>query len=286
MRSFFQDYLARPYVGDRAIEDGLPNQITRTYLASRSDASHYGPARGATLEESDSTHAADCPPEVEWLTAAVDVQRGGQRAPGRLYYVATGWDAQGRSFDLAWGHLILAPVGTQPNTAELHAGLDRMHALLASLAQEYGRPLARRGVDVGDRQDELRLWLIKHPEWWPVKGMASSMKADQKQSRLFDMGGTICRREITERAGRWWLYWIDTPNCRREAQSAFRVPAMKPGAAHLPVGLSNNDTIVRHYCGTAEIPSHAGGSRWSEKDADRKHHPEWQRRVDYLDCRT
>nr|MBA3708134.1 phage terminase large subunit family protein [Planctomycetota bacterium] len=232
-------------------------------------------------------HASDCPPEVDFLTATVDVQRGGQRAPGRLYYLVTGWNGtDGRSYDLAWGHLILAPIGVQPTTGELHSGLDRMAALMTGLAAEWGRPLARRGVDVGDRQDELRLWLTKHPDWWAIKGAAGTIRPDLKASIGFDLGGTIYRREQQERNGRWWLYIIDTDPCRREAQAAFRVPPGKAGAAHLPKDLVVADTLLRHYCATCEIPDGKGGSKWSQRETDRKHHPEYQLRHDLLDCRT
>jgi hypothetical protein len=281
MRKFVRYRLCQPYTGDKISDDGTPQQISKTYLAARSEASTFHVEERSKEKDGDGYWVAQCPSEVEAIVAACDVQRGGVNAPGRLYFLLTGFDSSFRTWDLSWGSLVLAPIGTAPNTAQLHAGLDRLHDLWNSLTSErFGKPLIRRGVDVGDRQDEIRQWLTRRPEWWPVKGESHGMKADDKG---FDAPGWLYRRP---QEGRWYLYHVDVNQARRQAQMQFLVPVGKPGAAHLPKGLNRQDSLVSHYCATAEIPDGRGGTRWSEREIDRKHHADWARRHDLLDCRT
>ena len=279
LRSFYRDRLSQPYTLDQATEDSAPQQLTRAWLAARSTGSHYGFSRQPIRDENgDGYYISECPPEVEAIVAACDVQRGGLRAPPRLYFLVTGFTADFRTYDLAWGSLVMAPMGQAgASTAELHAGLDRLDALVSELGQDYGRTVVRRGVDVGDRQDEIRQWLIRHPSWWPVKGSGNS-KADDNH---FDIGGWIYRRQ---QEGRWHLYLIEVEKVRQQAQNGFLVKPNTPGAAHLPRGILAQDSIAKHYCATALIPDGRGGVTWSWKRcAD---HFEWNNRRDLLDCRT
>lgn len=286
MRSFYQDYLTQQYVGEEAAEDGAPAKISCDVLAARSETSDYGPPRDLHEEGGDSIHTTECPTAVDWLVVSADIQRGGQNAPGRAYFYVTGFNTTDfRSFDLCWGHIVMAPAGREPTVSELHAGLDRLSGLVRDLAQTYAKPMVRRGIDVGDRQDELRLWLIKNAEWIALKGAAAEMKADMKASSGYDVAGIIYRRQQQERGVRWWLHFIDTDSARREAQAAFLVPAGKPGAAHLPKGLDRQTTIIKHLCATAEISDGKGGARWASSQKDRKYHPDWQSRHDLLDTR-
>ncbi|HYG66396.1 MAG TPA: terminase gpA endonuclease subunit, partial [Anaeromyxobacteraceae bacterium] len=182
--------------------------------------------------------------------------------------------------DVAWGSLVVSPVGMQATTEGMHEGLNRLNRFAVTYASEAGRPLVRRGVDVGDRQDELRLWLVRNRDWWAVKGSNGAMRLDDNG---FDLAEWLYRRE---QEGRWYLYLVDVDSVRRQAQAGFLVPPGKPGAAHLPSGVTIQDSIVRHYCALAEIPDGRGGTRWSERERDRELHAEWQRRHDLLDCRV
>ncbi len=280
MRQFYRDQLCRVYLGDRLDqEDGVPSKLTRGHLVARSAASVYGPTRDIKGGDgADGYHIAPCPAEVAWMTAACDVQRGGRDAPGRLYFLLQGMDTAMRTWDLAWGSLSVSPIGTQANTEEMHRGLDRLDSLLRELQEEMGRPLVRRAVDVGDRQDELRQWLIKNREWWPIKGTDPMKSADQ-----WDLSGWIYRRLQKDR---WYLYHIDTKLVRRQAQAGFLLAPGKVGAAHVPRGLRVTSALVRHYCATAEVPDARGGLRWTDRETDRKLHPDYARRHDLLDCRT
>lgn len=286
MRSFYQDYLTSSFVDESAKDDGIPAHITLDYLAERSNRSDYKMVREERKKDGDSWHTAEKHDGVQWFTLSVDVQRGGVKAPPRLYWLLMGWDPDWRSWDTAWGHVIVCPAGRQATEGELHAALDRLDGMTRSLEGEYGKPIARRGIDVADQQDALRDWLIKKPEWWAVRGAATKMTAHMEQSRGFDLAGWIYRREQQERSKRWWLYLMDTHACRQEAQNGFLAEGGKPGAAHIPYGLDRSSTLLRHYCASILIPDGRGGLRWSAGERDRQAHPEWQTRHDYLDNRT
>jgi phage terminase large subunit GpA-like protein len=283
MRKFTRMRLTAGYTSDAADdESGKPRQLTRAALAVRSASSTYGPAADARDADGDSIHVAPMAEGVEFMCATVDVQRGDEDAPPRLYWLLMGGDSCTTSWDQAWGSVTLSPPGSQANVRDLHAGLDRLNATLVRLCQQYDRPLLRRGVDVGDRQDEIRMWLARHPEWWAIKGSSGSMERKDP----YDLPGWIYRRPQEKDGHAWPLWFVDTDGARREAQQRFYVVAGNAGAAHLPRGLSEQTTLVRHYCSTAEIPGARGATRWSSGAKDRQHHPEWQRRNDYLACRT
>lgn len=282
MRSFYRDRLSREYVGDVNGEDAPPQQLTRAWLVARSAGSDFALAPITREKGGDSAYcAAECPPGPEALFLGVDVQRGGKEAPGRLYYVLMGVASDFRTWDLAYGSHILAPVGIQPTEAELHKGLDWLHEYSASLAGQYGRPIVRRLVDIGDRQEEIRRWQMRHAkDWWCVKGVAPGMKATD----AFDLQDWVYKRKMD--GGRWYAYEVDVQLVRFQAQAQYLVPAGKPGAAMLPRGVGGTDSLIKHYCATALIPDGRGGTRWSGKAEDRKYHFEFQFRHDLLDCRT
>lgn len=280
MRSFYRDRLTTGYTKDLEDADGAPARITCGYLAARSKASTYSINHGKEVhdEEGDSIHVSHKPEGVEFLTITEDVQQGGQRAPGRNYFLIQGWAADRRSWDLAWGHLVACPAGRSPSEPELHACLDRVHSLSEGIAKEIGSPLLKRGVDVGDRLPEIRRWLVRNPQWLAIRGVETNRKAMPG-----DLQGVIYKRQ---QEGGWTLYEIDVHEMRQRAQNGFLAPVGKPGAAHLPEGLTMQSSLIAHYCATALIADGKSGLRWSDRKEDRKHHPDWQKRHDLLDCRT
>lgn len=282
MRKFVRYRLCDLYTGDVNGEDAPPQQLTRAWLVARSAGSEFGLAPITREKGGDSAYcAAECPPGPEALFLGVDVQRGGKEAPGRLYYVLMGVASDFRTWDLAYGSHILAPVGIQPTEAELHKGLDWLHEYSAALAAQYGRPIVRRLVDIGDRQDEIRRWQMRHAkDWWCVKGVAPGMKATD----AFDLQDWVYKRKMD--GGRWYAYEVDVQLVRFQAQAQYLVPPGKPGSAMLPRGVGGTDSLIKHYCATALIPDGRGGTRWSGKAEDRKYHFEFQFRHDLLDCRT
>lgn len=272
MRSFWRDQLCRRYTGDSLTdEDGGAVHVTRSRLAALSEASQIKMAFERKDEDGDSIHTAEVPAWVEHITVGVDVQRGGERAPGRLYYLALGRGGA-RSAIVGFGTVACSAIGQQPTTEELYAGLDRLDGMLTEWSPN--RPITRKGVDVGDRQDELVRWLKSHPRWWAVKG-----SRELNVSEPGDLAGWVYRRP---QEGQWLLWLIAGESVRRQAQAELMGETGKPGSCALPHGLTRNDAIIRHLCGSIEYEP----GKWSSSPRDKMRHPEWNRRIDYLDCYT
>lgn len=282
MRKFRRYRECKTYTADKN-DEGLPLRLTRGYLVARSAASTYAIATHKREEAGDSLHVANLPTQGEhpaFLIPTIDVQRGGRDAPGRLYIIMRGWDHALRSWDLAWGHVVAAPIGRWPTAEELHRALTRADQLVNGLAIEYGLPIVRRGVDVGDRPDDLLPWIMGHRDWRAIKGADTRLQVKERE----DIPDVIYRREQTYEGRRYNLWQVSVSAVRKDFQGAYLVPPGRPSAAHVPQGLAVLDTLVSHYCATAEIPDGKGGTRWSTDAKDRKHHDEWQRRRDLLDC--
>lgn len=289
MRSFHRDRLTKPYV--QIDEDETPQRPTRRWLESRSIASTYGPAISTKEDDGDSLTTSSVPEWCEYLVAACDVQRGGQRAPGRLYWTITGHAGDGKTALCHWGTVALSPIGRDPTIGELHDGLSRLDGLVSSLVVDNRQQIVRRVVDVGDQMDAIVQWVRRNLRWWPIRGDGGRLKhelmATINGTRLVknpshtDLPGCLYPR--VQAAG-WWLYHIDTDSVRSRLHAAAMVAPGSAGAFHLPSGLDTTKAIIRHFCATAEIPDGRGGTRWSDRATDRAHHAEWQRRCDYLDC--
>lgn len=268
MRQFVRDRLTLPYSGDViSDEDGITVVPTRNRLAALSSASGYSLDVDRREEDGDSIHLAHLPVWVEHQAVAVDVQRGGDKAPGRLYYVVIGRGG-GRGAITGYGSLTACPKGRQPTKEELHVVLDRMTGLMKDWNPLA--PIVRRGVDVGDRQDDLRTWLRLHPDWWATKG-TDPMKAVDG-----DHPGWIYRRD---QDGGWRLYLIETKSSLRIAHGEL-MAGSGVGSLAIPKGLDRMSALVRHLCGTVEFQP----GKWSIAPKDRVHHPEWQKRIDYAHC--
>lgn len=294
MRRFFRDRLCLPYTGDRdAIEQH--HVIRCVGLAARSAASKYELSTHETIPGGDSRHWCSTAPDgVAYLTAGVDVNPGGERAPGRLYWLLIGSTPDGQIFDLGWGSVAISSEGTEATEHELHDGLTRLRLQLIEIAEELGLPLANVGCDVGDRQDEIRRWLVRHPDWTAVKDhIGKSLALETRYTHLgLAMDKPVHRRDLAgwvhwrfQKEG-WWLATIDTNEARHQAQTGFLVAPGKPGAYHLPKGVLAKDALIAHYCATGRIPNGKSGTRWADKKADREHWPDFQTRRDYLACRT
>jgi hypothetical protein len=267
MRSFVRDQLCRPYRGD-VVADDKPSILTRARIAALSEASIIHLDVNRTEEDGDSWHLSHVPEWVESMTVGVDVQRGGGRAPGRLYFLIFGRGG-GRGSVIGWGSVVAAPAGREPTEEELHAALDRLQEGLDNWAPSA--PFVRKGIDVGDRQDELMRWIKLHRDWWPVKG------AGELKAMAGDHAGWIYRRDQDG----FRLYLIEGATVRGRAQAEIMAGAVVGGIA-MPHGIKRESALTRHLCGTVE---YAPG-KWSTTKKDAVHHPEWQSRIDYLDCLT
>jgi|GEM_PF-5058293 len=285
MRRFHRDRLCRFYADDRlSEEDGTPTSITRELLVKRSAAApaSYGLRQRTKDEDGDSINLTHRPDGPAFLIVAGDVQRGGKKAPPRVYFQIEGADHHQSTWTMGWGHLVFCPAGRQATEHEIHAGLDRLHQLAAEASAAFGLPVVKKGLDVGDNQKEVRAWLKPRKDWWAIKGASNNRATDNQ----FDIPGWIYRREQHDEDGApWWLYFPDV-EARRAALDGFLLDLGASGAAHLPHGLDASMALVRHLCASIEIPDGKGGKRWSAKEADRKFHPEWSYRNDFQDTRT
>jgi hypothetical protein len=267
MRSFHRDQLCRPYRGDQNLDDqGQTSIPTRNRLAALATRSDYTLAIDRREDDGDSVHLSEVPAFVEHIAVSIDVQRGGEKAPGRLYFAALGRGG-GKGAVLGWGHINASPQGRQPSKAELHAALDRADGLLRDWSPSA--PIVARSVDVGDRQDELIPWIRAHPDWYAIKG-TGPLKATERRDRA---GWLYVRQQ--EKPWRWVLRLIETRAALRHLHGELIT-----GQTLLPRGVDRTSTLVRHLCATVE---YAPG-KWSEKPKDRAAHPEWQARDDLGQC--
>lgn len=268
MRKFYRYQRVEGYLGDRLEDDDGHTVVpTRNRLAALSAASLYSLAVDRRDEDGDSLHLAEVPPWVQHQAVAVDVQRGSDKAPGRLYFEIIGRGG-GKGAITGWGSVVASPIGRQPTTEELHVSLDRLAVILKSWAP--GAPIVRRGVDVGDRQDEILKWLRSHPDWWAIKGTGTMIAKDG------DHPGWIYRRE--QDSG-WRLHFIETRSALRIVHGEL-IAGTGVGSLALPRGLDRKAALIRHLCASVEYAP----DKWSVKAKDREHHPEWQERDDLGQC--
>jgi hypothetical protein len=276
MRQFYRDRLTRAYTSDLQTDEDAPQVLTRLGLASRAASSTYGidDALSRREEDGDSLHLCRLPGPIEFATVGVDVQRGGERAPGRLYWWIHAERSDNSSLLAGWGTLRLCAMGAQPSVAELHTGLSRLDQQLKSL--EW--PIVARWLDAADRQDDIVKWTRLHRDWQPIRGRDQRMKPEPG-----DVPGVVYFRR---QDGGWKLALVEVDPMRAAVHDALSLPVTESGALLLPRGLDSGAAVIRHLVGTMRINHKRDGLRWSESAKDRQFHPEWQRRVDYLDCAT
>lgn len=216
--------------------------------------------------DGDSYHFVHIPEWIEFATLAADVQAGGDRAPGRIYFILYGRGGA-RGAILGWGTLICAPAGRQPTEAELHATLDRLRQLFDDI--DLPTPIVWRGVDTGDQTDELLRWLKINKQWHAVKGTGPL-----KKTSPLDRPGWMY---ISTRQG-YRLRLIETKSVLRVCHGEI-LAREGEGSMLFPHGMDIKSALITHICASVEyVPG-----KWSERASDRKYHPEWQRRNDYAD---
>lgn len=295
MRKYWRYMRCEQYQRDQE-ESTAPAQLDRDWLCKKSAASPIPPMAGERVAEGNSWHLVPTVPEwVRGLSIGVDVQRGGQRAPGRLYWVVRGAGG-GRRCLVGYGHWILSPKGREPSAEELRAGLSDLDRWLAKSLR--GLPgVVGRGVDVADRMQEILVWLRANPLWTPVRGEDGrrGMKVEHdytlrgqrrtKQAERRDLDGIgYWRWQEPERGAGWWLLLMPVTPLRRDIQRRLLLPVEHAETYLLPQGLDRTSTVVRHWCATVEVTDGKGGTRWSQGERDRRLHPEVLARKDLLDC--
>jgi hypothetical protein len=212
----------------------------------------------------DSLRLAHVPAWCDRTTVGVDIQAGGDKAPARAYWAAISY-GDGRSVITGHGIVVFAPAGRQASIAEIHAGLDRLDQTLADWNPHA--PIVGRACDVGNQTDELLRWLRPRARTWlPVKG-TGPMKPQG-----VDLSGW---RYLRQQDSGWVLGLVETTAVTEVVHGE-----LLSGTMLLPAGLDATSALIMHICATVQYEP----GKWSMKPMDRKHHPEWQTRHDYLDC--
>jgi len=279
-RQFYRDRLCRPYRKDlNRDEDGQTIIPTTNRLAALASQSKINLDVDRREKDGDSVHLIHLPAECEHQALGVDVQRGGDRAPPRLYFALLGSaPAAARRWLTGWGTIALGPMGRQATDGEIMAGLDRLRDLLDDWAPAV--PIVRRMVDINDggwMDDKTKRaanaavirWLKQNPTWWGIRG------SDPIKQEPGDIPNWIYHRMEGGLKVRYVVTLKSISTIHGEVMS---------GTLILPRALSekgeNNQlpAIVQHWCGTVEYEP----GKWSDGKKDRKYHPEWQKRIDYL----
>ena len=274
MRSFYRDRLSRAYTGDQTKDDdGALAYPTRNRIASMSATSQYGLTVDRREKDGDSVHLCDSPDWADHITVGVDVQDGGVRAPGRLYFLCHA-RGDGRSAIIGYGSIIASPIGRHPTDGELHGAVERLDQLLRDWSPAV--PIIGVAIDTGDgeRTAAIKGAVEGRKLWKLVKGTQS----------LKPMVGVDGRPLAGEVPG--WFYYrkgiflVETRAVSYACHRALLAPAGKAGSMGVPRGVHREDALAKHLCGTVQYAP----DKWSERERDRVFHPDWHPRHDYLDC--
>ena len=280
MRLYFHKVWCEDYTGDVIKDDEGQTVIpTRNRLAALASQSHVLLDVDRREKDGDSVHLVHLPDEIEHQTIGVDVQRGGENAPPRLYFVLLGRaPAKGKTWITGWGTIAIGPVGRQATDGEIMEALDRLRNLLDDWKPKA--PIVRRLIDINDggwmsdkraANAAVLRWLRQNPSWWGIRG-SPAIKPDTG-----DIPDWIYHR--TE--GTTKIRHVCTSNAIRTIHGEIISGSMiLPHALSVKADNNRHQSIVLHFCATVEYQP----GKWSEGDRDRKHHPEWQKRHDYLDA--
>lgn len=277
MRLWHHKVWCEPYTGDVASDDGRPTILTRNALAARSATSTYSLDVDRREDEGDSVHLTHLLDGIENISVGADLQRGGEKSPPRIYFSILGdLPRDGKIALVGWGTIAIAPAGRQATDGEIMAGLDRLDRLLIDWAPKA--PIVRKLLDINDggamadrrsaNAAAIR-WLRGHRDWWGIRG------SDAIKSEPRDIPGWVYHRSEASLP----IRHVVTLNAIRRIHGDVLA-----GTLLVPQGLGRRETnnqfpaIVNHWCGTVEYEQ----GKWSSSAKDRAHHPEWQRRIDYL----
>lgn len=226
MRSFMQDYLCTPYTGD--IEElEMGRLILWQDLIDKANSQDWGPSQhsqdkeeiNGSITSTFSRHIATPSDDAVWSIAAVDVQHD------RVYWVITGVNGDGTTWDYAWGFEYARSDHKPGSEAEMLALFYRTSTLLESLCGDTTFVLA--GIDVGDRPELIGGWVDEiGGVWKKVKGASNSnMKLEPD-----DIPGMAHYRN--------GVIHVNVDAARELYQNVIRRPHNTPGCVYFPSGVS------------------------------------------------
>jgi hypothetical protein len=270
MRSFVRDQLCRPYRYD--VDESL-KRLDLATLTARS-AQGWSPAtiRSDRTEDGDreshSRHLAG-----EWPDGAGFACLGVDAQDDRLYWVLTAADIDGRTWDMGWGYEFgdrhQAPL-SDAQFAEVARRIDGV------ARQACGPRFAGALMDVGDGGNLAPLLAAIEPlaGWLPCDGKGDAITSSTDPRDV--PGYAYLRRPQGWRSSRPLVH-VPSNSLRAQVQSAYLIPAGRPGAAHLPSGLDGRTGYIRHLIAEQAQESKAGNIIWRKRPGGGRH--------DWLDAR-
>jgi hypothetical protein len=208
------------------------------------------------------------------------VQGGGNEYSGRIYYLIQAWDVEKKqSYDIAWGQVITCPLGHITQDYEVPPALDVILKKWKNITSMINGSLGVMAVDSGYLGRAVKAWcLVQDESVIAVRGVEHPPK------KCGD--GDIY--ELSYYNKDEGVYNIPTSEVRKIVQNSLLMGGNKEGAGFIPAGLGNTKdmrVIVKHYAGQAFIDNKRGTQRWTCGIGDKKFHPDYWIREDYLDCR-
>jgi hypothetical protein len=276
MRLYMHKVWCEPYEIPKD-EDGQTVIPTHNRLSALASISGINLDIDRREADGDSVHLAHIPAWIEHQALGVDVQRGGDKAPARLYFALLGRSPkEGRGVLTGWGTCVISPAGRQATDGEIMSALDRLRQILSDWNPSV--PIVRRLIDVNDggwmadkraANAAVIRWIRQNPTWWAIRG-SEPLKPEQG-----DIPDWIYHRMENDLRVRH----VCTLNAIRAIHGEIISKTLLLPSALSEKGENNQlPAIVRHWCGTVEYQP----GKWSKDTKDRKYHPEWQRRIDYL----
>lgn len=195
------------------------------------------------------------PPQVQYLTAAVDVQEFW------MYWGVFGFafDPRHKASALADQYVLAASVENLQHPDGRHfepakketepaepphywAALDRIAVQIATLFPSgQSAPIVRMMVDLGYRMDVLRPWLVQHPEWTGVIGRGDRQVMKElgatAGNRVTFLPGIADVRLQRDAFGDWNLWMLDVDQVKAQIHSGILKPAENPGRFLVPRGI-------------------------------------------------
>ena len=275
MRKFTRYQRVECYTGDQQQDDDATATLTHAILAERSKRTAWS----SVFENKDeaglwSRYWAEWPDAATFAVPAIDVQHN------RLYFTATAFASDERTWDIGWGQDYAHAGSDRDKPApfgpgELHATLDRLADWLEG---QMGDRMRLGVIDTGDQGDELGAWLANRPRWRGCRGIDTlpRIRIDgSEQSYESRIDGLVCwEKKWKPGLGR---YVISSEGSWRAFQSAMRRKPGDPGAAHLPGPLKAGTHYLRHLTAQGEVKNKAGASVWRVQPGGGRH--------DLGDCR-
>jgi hypothetical protein len=294
IKQFYRDCLSLEFNEQEKASFNLNGEVlTRRFLINKSEISNYKIVETLYCDnlskveghiKTDDVCYMAIPPDIKnkkyLLTCGCDVQAGGNSLSGRIYFSMLAWDIEKKqSYDVYWGQVVTCPLGHMTQDYEVGPALDNILAKYKNYAKMIGAEVGILAVDSAYLGGAVKAWCdVQDDAVIPVRGL------DHVPKKCGE-GDIYEWSYYSKDEG---VYNIPVDWVRKVAQNSLMMGGNKEGAGFIPQGLGNLKDmriIVKHYAGQAEINTKRGIRRWTQGIGDKKFHPDYWVREDYLDCR-